>query len=102
MTVRERIQATLLFLKDRRTAYGLCFGQPAGQIVMGDLVRFSKWMDGPKPGETEAVTQRVLGRQDVIRRINQHMNLSTEQLFALYNGQQLPQVIQQTAGEEDD
>lgn len=102
MTARERIEAVLLYLKDRRTAYGLSFGSAAGQVVMSDLLHFSKWMEGPPASASEAMTQRILGRQDVIRRINQHMHLDVEQLFALYNGQQLPHVIQQTAHEESD
>jgi hypothetical protein len=100
--LEELIQRTKLFLKDRKIAYSLSFSQPAGQIVLGDLIKWSRWIDGPRDGLNEAQTQRILGRQDVIRRINQHMNLTTDQLYALYNGQQVPGLVQQSHGEEDE
>ena len=101
-TIKELVYKTRLFLKDRKLAYCLSFSQPAGQIVYGDLIKFSRWVDGPRDGLNEPQTQRILGRQDVIRRIQQHMNLTTDQLYALYNGQQVPQLIQQNVGDDDD
>lgn len=104
-TMQERIARTLIFLKDRKTAYMLFFGhtrtayrafkmQPAGQMILTDLLKFSHWAVGmPLKAQTEFDRGRIVGRQDVIRRINQHINLTTEQLFALYNGQQIPEII---------
>ncbi len=100
MGIKDTVANTLLFLKDRRTAYQLFFKQPAGQEVLGDLLKFSKWIEGPgRPTNEE--TWRLIGRQDVIRRIQQHINLSSEQLFALYNGAQVPSLIGPKEDEND-
>lgn len=97
MSLRDTVNTTLNFLMHRKVAYQLFFKQPAGQEVLGDLLKFSKWVEGPARPTTEE-TWRVIGRQDVIRRIQQHINLTSEQLFALYNGAQIPELI----GPKDD
>ena len=89
---------TLQFLRGRRTAYQLLFAQPTGQEILRDLVKFTKILHGPY-GRTDAETYRLIGRQDVMRRIQQHCGLTPEQLFALYND--LPVTIIKERDEED-
>lgn len=98
--LRDRATAYKLFFGSRTAAYGQIVRQPAGQIIMADLLKFAHWVEGiPLKVQNEFDRGRVIGRQDVIRRIQQHINLTSDQLFALYNGQQVPQLIRQ---EEDD
>lgn len=93
---------TKLFLRDRSTAYKLFIRQPAGQLIMSDLLKFSHWAEGmPLKAQTEFDRGRIIGRQDIIRRIEQHVHLSSDQLFALYNGQQIPQLIAQQEDDDD-
>ncbi len=84
------IRRTLDFLHRRKRAYQLCFGSPAGNEVLVDLVRFcratkSTW------GSTDRHHARYEGRREVFLRITEHMHLTTDQLFALYNGRNILQ-----------
>lgn len=96
--LKSQVDKTVLFLRQRKTAYQLMFGQPAGRVVMMDLLKYSHWLKGPY-GKDDRETYRLIGRQDVIRRIAEHMGLSVEQLFGLYNG--LPTPIIQAEEEPD-
>jgi hypothetical protein len=89
MSVRTAVENTLAFLGIRSRAYQLTFSQPAGQEVLKDLLAFCKLAEGPY-GKDDRETYRLIGRQDVLRRIQQHSKLTPEQLFALYNGQPVP------------
>ena len=93
--IRDVIDNTLSFLTTRARAYKLLFNntQPA-VIVMKDLCEFSHWAQGPARPTNEE-TWRLIGRQDVIRRIQQHSHLTDAQLFNLFNGGAL-QSIEQT------
>ena len=84
--IKTVVDNTLAFLSARRRAYNLLFHntQPA-VIVLKDLLEFSHWMTGPARPTNEE-TWRLIGRQDVIRRIQQHSHLSEQQLFNLFNG----------------
>lgn len=90
MAWNSLVDKTIYFLKDRKTAYQLMFAQPAGKAVLADLVKFSKIIEGPM-GRNDAETYRLIGRQDVVRRIQEHGQLTVEQLFALYNHLPIPQ-----------
>lgn len=85
MGVREQFNTAVAFLRRRKTAYQLAFGNPAGQDVMIDLAVFCRanescfHMDPRKHAVLE-------GRREVFLRITQHMNLSSEQLYTLYSG----------------
>lgn len=73
------------------TAYRLCFGSPAGQAVLVDLMKASRFRvslvtDG------EANTSQLLialGRRELFVRIMTLLALTDEQLIALYGGQRL-------------
>lgn len=84
--IKDVIDSTFSYLRDRRRAYNLLFmnTEPAN-IVMRDLIEFSHWGEGPARPTNEE-TWRLIGRQDVVRRIQQHANLTDAQLFNLFNG----------------
>lgn len=88
-SLKEKIAATLGFLKDRKKAYMLAFRSPAGQIVLKDLIMFCRGAETPAvPGDRDK-TMLLLGRHEVFIRIQQHLNLSDEELFALYAGKSI-------------
>lgn len=88
-SITEKVVATLKHLRDRKRGYQLWFGSRAGQEVLKDLMQFSKFLEGPARPTNEE-TWRLIGRQDMIRRIQQHVHLNDAQLFALYNGMTVP------------
>lgn len=99
----------LQFLKNRKTAYQLTFRpiaysavgwwqrfrmmvramgvqQPASVDVLIDLARFCRANETtfvPKDRDAALV---LAGRREVFLRIQQHLNLTNDQLFALYSG----------------
>lgn len=80
-------QRTLRFIGERRRAYRLAFGSVAGQAVLIDLASFCRaaepcWHEDPRK---HALLE---GRREVFLRIQQHLRLSEEQLYALYAGHQ--------------
>lgn len=84
--IAQAIYKTLDFLRRRKLNYQLTFTSPAGQYVMHDLAKFcraheSAWNADPR------VHAAMEGRREVWLRIEQHLNLSSEKLLALYNGQ---------------
>lgn len=73
------------FLRERKRAYQLTFGTPAGNQVLADLAKFCRaaetcFHDDPRK---HAVLE---GRREVFLRIADHLNLTTEQLYGLYAG----------------
>lgn len=76
------------FLFQRKRAYQLWFGSPAGQEVLRDLAQFcraDKSCFDPDP----RVHAGLEGRREVWLRIMEHLHLSPEQLYALRGGQTL-------------
>ncbi len=76
---------TLDFLRNRKKAYMLTFGTPAGEEVLRDLIKFCRgaetcYHDDPRK---HAVLE---GRREVFLRISRHLHLNSEQLFTLYSG----------------
>lgn len=75
------------FLSNRKTSYLLTFevSQPANVSVLEDLARFCRANESCViPGDRDR-TLMLEGRREVWLRIQQHLNLSPEQMFALYN-----------------
>lgn len=73
------------FLQHRQRAYHQCFGSPAGNEVLVDLAKFCRaaetcYHDDPRK---HAVLE---GRREVFIRIADHMNLTVDQIYALYAG----------------
>jgi hypothetical protein len=88
--MKINIDAIMGFIKKRKRQYQLVFNSYAGQDVMIDLARFCR------ANETcfheDARMHAVLeGRREVFLRIQQHLNLTEQQLFDLYSGQHYQQ-----------
>lgn len=79
------LQRTLDFLRRRSTAYRLTFGNsPNSQWVLADLAVFCRATESTF--SPDARLHAVLeGRREVWLRIQQHLNLTPAQLFALYD-----------------
>lgn len=87
MTDEEKQRA---FLEQRKRNFQLCFGSPAGQEVLKDLVTFCRGAETfVVPGDRDR-TYVLAGRLEVWLRIEQHMNLTPEELFKLYAGRPTP------------
>lgn len=86
----EQDEAAKAFLEQRKRAYALCFGSPAGQEVLKDLVTFCRGAETfVVPGDRDR-TYVLAGRLEVWLRIEQHMNLMPDELFKLYAGRPTP------------
>lgn len=82
----EAFGKTLDFLRGRKRAYQLSFNSLHGQRVLMDLATFCRANETcfhPDPRK-HAVAE---GRREVWLRIQHHLNLSSEQLLAIYGGQ---------------
>ena len=86
--VTEVIDRILDFLRVRKRDYQLVFGSPAGQNVLLDLMPFCRAAETCAVPGDEHRTWILEGRREVILRILNHMNLTPEQLAALYAGKQ--------------
>lgn len=83
--MNDAIGRVIDFLRGRKRDYQLTFGNPVGQRVLTDLAGFcraTKTCFDPD-ARLHAVAE---GRREVFLRIAKHLNLSTEQLFAIYSG----------------
>lgn len=81
-------EETYQYLQDRKKAYQLTFdlSQPANEFVMEDLARFCRANESCLvPGDHDR-TIALEARREVWLRIQQHLGLTTEQLFSLYSG----------------
>jgi hypothetical protein len=82
----------------RSTDYRLCFGSPAGQRVLMDLAPYCAAADplvvtDPDNGPVDVPrTMMLIGRHQVFQRINNHLHLTPEQLYALYDGRAVDQL----------
>ncbi len=71
------------FLIHRRQSYQQTFGGPPGRVVLEDLARFCRAHDTTYHADPRmhAVLE---GRREVWLRIAHHLNLTDEELWALY------------------
>ena len=86
MTPSELIEATRNFLFRRQTAYRAIFQSPMGGIVLADMAKFCRAGSStfnPDP----YVAARLDGRREVWLRIQNHLQLSQEQLWKLQSGE---------------
>lgn len=102
-SVREAAGRLFDFLRRRRTWYQQTFRKDnyAAQEVLIDLAQFCRanqttFHDDPR---VSAVLQ---GRHEVWLRITNHLHLTSEQLFALYNGNQFSATTRQLSNEGED
>ena len=81
-------------LRKRRITYQLACNQPAMQDMLIDLATFCGAADtcvvvDPKTNMIDDKrTYIMLGRREVFLRIQHHCNLTTQQLYKLYTGEQ--------------
>jgi hypothetical protein len=78
------------FIRGRKTAYQLVFNRtsPAVSVVLADLSNFCR-ANGSVFHPDQRMTDVLIGRQEVFRRIQDHLNLSSQDLYRLAAGQQL-------------
>lgn len=85
--MEEQVRHTFDFLKRRKINYQLALTSPAGQAVLQDLAKFCR--ADASTFHANARSHALLeGRREVWLRIQQHLNLTPEQLVALYGGAQ--------------
>ena len=76
------------YLMQRATAYRLVFGSidlPHTRRVMADLARYCRATRSTAHADP-LVTARLNGRREVWLHIQEHLNLSTDDLYKLYRG----------------
>lgn len=81
------VERALEFLRTRKNSYLLTFElkQPANIAVLEDLSKFCRANETcAVPGDRDK-SLILEGRREVWLRIQQHLQLTPEQLFALYN-----------------
>lgn len=102
-SVREAAGRLFDFLKRRRTAYGLTFRKDnyAAQEVLIDLAGFCR-ANQTTFHEDPRISAVLQGRHEVWLRITNHLHLTSEQLFALYNGHQFSAQTRQLSNKEND
>lgn len=89
MKMVDTVMRTLDFLRRRKRNYQLTFMDMSGQEVLMDLVQFCR--ADASCWHPDARVHAVLeGRREVWLRIQQHLNLTSEQLAALYGGVPFP------------
>lgn len=78
-----RFQRARAFLRRRGTAYKLTFDNETGRDVLADLARFCRAHESTfHPDARLSAVQQ--GRHEVWLRIQQHLNLTDEELWSLY------------------
>lgn len=71
------------FLAERRTDYIRTFNTPAGQKVMEDLARFCRAHESTFHADPR-IHAALEGRREVWLRIQQHLQLSDDQLWGMF------------------
>lgn len=79
------------WLKGRKRTYVQAFRTPAGEAVLADLASFCRACEAPavltKDGTLDVHRTMIgIGRQEVWLRIQQHLQLTPEQLMLLFQG----------------
>lgn len=102
-SLREAAGRLFDFLKRRRQAYQQTFGKNnfAAQEVLMDLALFCR-ANQTTFHEDPRISAVLQGRHEVWLRITNHLHLSSEQLFALYNGNQFSAATRKLSNEGDD
>lgn len=73
------------YMRRRRRNYQLTFGSPGGRAVLDDLAEFCRANETTFHADPR-VHAALEGRREVWLRIQQHLNLTGEQLAAIYSG----------------
>jgi hypothetical protein len=81
--LKDIVEKTRAFLKQRQLAYQRTFSGVAGETVLADLAKFCRAHD--TTFHSDARMSAVLqGRHEVWTRIAQHVRLTDEQIWKLY------------------
>jgi hypothetical protein len=83
--LKAAYENTLQFLDWRRRSYQLKFPNRATDTILMDLARFCH-VNEDCPHSDLYKLGEWNGMQKVFRRIQRHLNLTTEELFAVYGG----------------
>ncbi len=75
----ERVRAVL---QRRSKAYQTVFAGPVGELVLADLAKFCRAYT-PTFHKDARIAARLDGRREVFLRIQKHLNLTDDQLWAL-------------------
>lgn len=95
------IRRTYEFLRGRKKAYALTFNNPASMEVLVDLAKFCR--AGQTTFDPDPRVHAALeGRREVFLRIQDHLNLTTEQLYALYSGRPFDPLLLHAEDKETD
>lgn len=84
MSIGSAMQRAKALLLTRKQAYNRTFEGVYAIRVLEDLAMFCRANSAPYvPGDANA-SHVLIGRQEVWHRINQHLNLSPDELYDLY------------------
>ena len=89
MALADLYKKTLQFLTSRTLAYRRTFNPESrdAQVVLADMARFCR-ADRSTAHVDSHVAARLDGRREVWLRVQQHLNLTTGELYRLYGGAQ--------------
>lgn len=92
--IQQLVEKTKHFLGGRRLAYRRVFNKESqdARDVLVDLAKFCR-AHSTVYTATERETWLLIGRNEVWLRIQQHLNLTDDELWALYGPRQLPTTI---------
>jgi hypothetical protein len=87
--MKEWVEKLRLGLWNRQGAYRDTFRAPTAQLVLKDLARFCR---AHEPAFHPDARKHALaeGRREVWLRIQEHLNLNSEELWTLYSGRGRP------------
>lgn len=88
MNIFDRL---LILLNNRKKAYALTFGGPAGRAVLEDLSVFCH-ADTTTFDTDARVSAALEGRREVWLRIQQHLGMSADELATLYHAARQPKL----------
>lgn len=95
--LKTKVIEALEFVRRRKASYQRTFLSPTGQDCLTDLAKFCR--ANASCFDADPRVHAVLeGRREVWLRIQQHLNLTSEQLFQIFSGKQI-QVV--TANDDD-
>jgi hypothetical protein len=88
--MNDAFYRVMQFLGLRKRAYQFTFKGPHGNAVLQDLMKFCRYRQVPFHADRR-MTDIMIGRQEVLFRILNHLTLNEDQLNDLYNSKGLIQ-----------
>ena len=95
IAAKERAALVFDSLRLRKRDFEHTFKSPSGQAVLKDLARFCRVCTPCYEGDRD-LHLIAEGRREVFLRIAQHLNLSPDDLFTLYRGGTVRQLVVET------